>query len=265
MIENMPPADDTTALGRRSWLPRVLLTVLFIAAVLVLAWLFRDKQILLALAGWEDQIRSFYREHPLVMLLAAFLLYVLVAGLSIPGALPLSLTYGWLFGFLPAAIVVSFASTSGASIAFLLSRYLVGEWVQRRFSQRLAWFNAAVEREGALFLLTLRLVPLAPFWLVNLLAGLTKIRVATFWWVSQLGMLPGTLVFIYASSRVKTLQEIAERGIWSFVEWQMFMALSMLVIFPLAARLIVGRLRRSTPLVAEASTGEPAGSPAEKR
>ena len=202
-----------------------------------------SQEILMRLASVEQQLRTLYREQPAVTLAVAFLVYVAVTGLSIPGALPLSLLYGWLFGFVPAVILVSFASTSGATLSFLLSRYLIGQWVQSRFGQRLAWFNQAIEREGAFFLFTLRLVPLAPFWLVNLLAGLTKIRVTTFWWVSQLGMLPGTLVFLWVGASAPTLSEIAQRGIKSLVSWQIVAALTAVGIFPLAARLLIGRLR----------------------
>ncbi len=246
-----PPPNDSPQ-SARGWWTRLLAALALVAAIVILAAIFSDKKIILALAAWEEQIRSFYRQRPVATLAAAFVLYVLVTGLSIPGALPLSLAYGWLFGFLPAAILVSFASTSGATISFLLSRYLIGRSVQSRFGERLAWFNEAIEREGAFFLFTLRLVPLAPFWLVNLLAGMTKIRVATFWWVSQLGMLPATLVFIWAASSAPSLTKIADEGIWSLVDWKVFVALALVGLFPLAARLIV-RWHRSR---ARQSSGE---------
>lgn len=245
MEENLSPPEEKRPRSG-AWLPRLLLAALLVAAILIFTWLFGDREILLTLADWEQEIRSFYREHPLATLLAAFLLYALVTGLSIPGALPLSLAYGWLLGFVPAVIVVSFASTSGATMAFLLSRYLIGQWVQSRFGRRLAWFNAAVEREGALFLFTLRLLPPVPFWLVNLLAGLTKIRVTTFWWVSQLGMLPGTLVFLWAGASAPPLAEVAEKGMGRLVDWRIFLALALLGLFPLAVRLALSRFRPST-------------------
>ena len=232
------PSPIDSPRGSNWWIVRLAALAALIALAAFLAWRFGDKDVLLKLAAAEEQLRAWYREHPALTLAAALLLYVAVTGLSIPGALPLSLTYGWLFGFLPGAILVSFASTLGATLAFLLSRYLVGNFVQSRFGERLAWFNAQVEREGAWFLFTLRLVPLVPFWLVNLLAALTKLRVTTFWWVSQLGMLPGTLVFLWAGSSAPSVSEIAEKGVWSLVDWKIFVALALLGLFPLAARLV---------------------------
>jgi uncharacterized membrane protein YdjX (TVP38/TMEM64 family) len=250
--------------AQRSWLVRLAALAVILAAALLLPLMFDTRQILQWLAGWEQQLRGAYHEHPVLMLTGAFALYVAVTSLSLPFALPLSLTYGWLFGFVPAVLVVTFASTSGATISFLLARYLIGDWVQRRFGDKLVWFNAAVERDGAFFLFTLRLVPAVPFWLVNLLAGMTKIRATTFWWVSQLGMLPGTLVFIYAGSQVATVQEIADRGIWGFVRWQLFVALALLASFPLLAKWVIDRLRKRATPGETLAAGEPGGSPAKK-
>jgi uncharacterized membrane protein YdjX (TVP38/TMEM64 family) len=241
-MPDQPPTRESPP-SQWGWVIRGLGLLAFVIIAIVLARQFGDKAILLKLAAGEEQLRTFYREHPLLTLTAALLLYVVVTGLSIPGALPLSLTYGWLFGFLPGVIVVSFASTGGATLAFLLSRYLVGNWVQDRFGQRLAWFNQQVEREGAWFLFTLRLVPLVPFWLVNLLAGLTKLRARTFWWVSQLGMLPGTLVFLWVGASVPTVRKIADEGVWSLVNWQTFAALALVGLLPLVARIVVRQVR----------------------
>ena len=238
--DSMTPGADAAPVR---WWPRLLALAIAAVAAGALAYLLRDELSLDELAAREQQLRRLYREHPLPVLAAALALYVVVAGLSIPGALPLSLTYGWLFGFLPAAILVSFASTAGATISFLLSRYLIGDWVQARFGERLSWFNDAVDREGAWFLLSLRLVPLAPFWLVNLLAGLTKLRVTTFWWVSQVGMLPGTLVFLWVGASAPTLEQIADQGAASLVSVQTIGALTAVGLLPLAARWVVSRLR----------------------
>ncbi len=242
MPDEGPLAADQPS-SRRGWALRAAGLIAFVVLVIVLARMFGNQAILLKLAAAEQQLRDFYREQPAITLAAALVLYVLVTGLSIPGALPLSLTYGWLLGFFPALIVVSFASTAGATLAFLLSRYLIGNWVQSRFADRLAWFNRAIPREGAWFLFSLRLVPLVPFWLVNLLAGLTKIRASTFWWVSQLGMLPGTLVFLWAGANAPSLRTIADEGIASLVDWQILLALALVGLFPLAARFVVRRWR----------------------
>ena len=118
--------------------------------------------------------------------------------------------YGWYFGLAPAVILVSFASTSGATIAFLLSRYLFRDAIQTRFRDQLAKFNQALQREGAFYLFTLRLIPAVPFFVINVVMGLTPIRTLTFWWVSQVGMLAGTIVYVYAGSTIPSLAHLAD-------------------------------------------------------
>jgi len=145
-------------------------------------------------AKYESAVREYKQQHPVLIFVAAFTIYVGVTGASLPGAVVLSLLYGWYFDFLPAFVLVSFASTTGATIAFLLSRYLFRDFVQRKFGERLNAFNENLRREGAFYLFTLRLIVAVPFLVINVVMGLTPIRVRTFWWVSQLEMLPGTAV-----------------------------------------------------------------------
>ena len=125
-----------------------------------------------------------------------------MAALSIPGATVLTLIGGAIFGLVVGIVLVSFASAIGATLAFLASRLLLRDWVQSKFGDRLAPINAGLEKEGAFYLFALRLVPLFPFFVVNLLMGLTKIRTWTFYWVSQLGMLAGTIVYVYAGTQL---------------------------------------------------------------
>ena len=164
------------------------------------------------LATKEAQLRDFQSQHPVLVYGLAFLVYVAVTGMSLPGAAALTLVYGWYFGFVPTLILVSFASTAGATIAFLTSRYLLQSTVQSKFGDRLESFNHHLETDGAFYLFTLRLIPLVPFFVINLVMGLTPIKTRTFWWVSQLGMLPGTAVYCYAGSRVPNLTRLAEEG-----------------------------------------------------
>jgi uncharacterized membrane protein YdjX (TVP38/TMEM64 family) len=201
-------------------------------------WL-RQELSLEALAERESQLRELQQTHPAATYGGAFLVYVLVTALSLPGAAAMSLAYGWLFGFWPGVVLVSFASTTGATAAFLLARYFVGEAVQARFGKRLSSFNEALDREGAYYLFTLRLVPAAPFFVINAVMGLTKIRVWTFWWVSQLGMLPGTCVYVYAGSSVPTLEQIAEQGTGSILRPELLVAFALLGLFPLLVRKLV--------------------------
>src|SRR5262245_2423425 len=155
-----------------------------------------DRLKLEALAEQEAGFRAYYAAHPSSVLAIAFLVYVVITGLSLPGAAAMSVLYGWLFGFWPAVVLVSFASTTGATLALLLSRYLIGDWLQARYGQRLETLNAAIERDGALYLFTLRLIPQVPFFIINVAMGLTRLPIRTFWWVSQVGMLPGTVVYV---------------------------------------------------------------------
>ncbi|MEL7498849.1 MAG: TVP38/TMEM64 family protein [Planctomycetota bacterium] len=196
------------------------------------------------LAQQETQLKAFYDANPLLTLLVAYLIYVAVTGLSIPGAAVLSLVYAWFFGFLPSVVLLSFASTTGATIAFLICRYLLRDSVQSRFSLQLAKVNAAFEKEGAYYLLIMRLIPAIPFVVINAVMALTKIRVTTFWWVSQIGMLCGTVVYAYAGSSIPNLVTLKEQGASAvFTSSQLFQitfAFVLLGLFPLAIKKLLG-------------------------
>ena len=193
-----------------------------------------------SLAKQESQLRDFQQQYPVLVYAIAFAIYVAVTGLSLPGAAVLTLLYGWYFRFVPGLILVSFASTMGATLAFLLSRFLFRDFIQNRFGERLTSFNESLEREGPFFLFTLRLVPAVPFFVINAVMGLTPIKTRTFWWVSQLGMLAGTVVFVYAGSSVPSLQTLAEKrinAVFTPVQFtQIIGAFVLLGIFPLAVR-----------------------------
>ena len=202
------------------------------------------------LAAREAELRQFQAAHPVLVYGMAFSAYVLVTGLSLPGASGMTLLYGWYFGFWRGVPLVSFGSTAGAIIAFLLSRYLVRETIQSRFGERLAGFNQALEREGAFYLFTLRMIPAVPFWMINLVMGLTPIRTRTFWWVSQLGMLPATIVFVYAGSSLPNLKTFAAEGINAVLSprqiSQIIVAFVLLGVFPLVVRKVMQRFSRTS-------------------
>ncbi len=201
------------------------------------------------LAEQETRLKAFYDTKPWIVYLFAFVIYVTVTGLSIPGATILSLLYAWFFGFTRGLIIVSFASTAGATLAFLLSRYLFRDWIQETFGDRLGVINKALEREGNSYLFLMRLIPAFPFFVVNALMGLTKINVATFWWVSQLGMLAGTTVYVYAGSRIPDLMTLKTEGVKAVFSGsqllQITLALAMLGLFPIVAKKLVERIRKS--------------------
>ena len=221
-----------------------LAVLLAVAAVAVAGYLrFGDALSLAAIAEQEAALRGYQQANPWLVYGAAFLVYVAVTGLSLPGAAVLTLVFGWYFDFLRAVVLVSFASTTGASLGFLLSRYVFRDAVQSRFGDRLRAFNEALARDGAVYLFTLRLIPAVPFFVINLVMGLTPLRAATFWWVSQIGMLPGTAVYVYAGSAVPDLQLLAERGLGGIVSPQVLAAFVLLGVFPLLVRTIMRRLR----------------------
>lgn len=203
-----------------------------------------DRLSLDYLAQREIQLRSVQRSAPLFTAVVAIALYVAMTGLSLPGAAVLTLVFGWYFGFLQGLVIVSFGSTAGATIAFLMSRYFLRDWVERSMKTRLAGINTALEREGAVYLFTLRLIPAVPFFVVNALMGLTKIRVTTFWWVSQIGMLPGTAAYVYAGSTVPSLDVLAKEGVGQILGWQLVLAFVILGLLPLFIKKMVDAFAR---------------------
>jgi len=182
----------------------------------------------------QAAIAAFHADSPFLSSAAYFVIYVLATALSIPGAVLLTLAGGAVFGLFWGTVIISFASTIGATLAFLMSRFLLRDWVTRRFGQRLAAIDQGVRREGALYLFTLRLVPVFPFFLINLLLGLTAMKARTFYWVSQLGMLAGTVVYVNAGTQLARLDSLS--GILSP---GLLGAFALLGIFPLIARRIV--------------------------
>ena len=191
------------------------------------------KSGLVQLHAWRDA-------EPLQMALGYFFLYVLVTALSLPGALVLTLAGGAIFGFVQGFVLVSFASTVGATLAFLAARYVLREWVQQRFGEKLKPMNDGIEKEGAFYLFTLRLVPVFPFFLINLLMGLTKMRTLTYYWVSQVGMLAGTVIYVNAGTQLAAIDSL--QGI---VSLPIFLSLAALGLFPLITKKILDIFKKN--------------------
>ncbi|MGO2966387.1 FAD-dependent oxidoreductase [Psychrobacter sp. AOP22-C1-22] len=181
-----------------------------------------------------------YKAHsPLLIIGLFFLIYVVVTALSLPGAAILTLAAGALFGLLQGLLVASFASSIGATLAFLTSRYLLRDTIKQRFPERLAAIDAGIKKEGAFYLFTLRLVPIFPFFLINLLMGVTAIRARTFYWVSQIGMLAGTFVFVNAGTQLAQIDSLS--GILSF---NLIVSFALLGFFPLIAKAILNLFKK---------------------
>jgi uncharacterized membrane protein YdjX (TVP38/TMEM64 family) len=195
-------------------------------------------------ASKETAMREYSEKNPALVVAIAFGIYVAITGLSLPGALVITLVVGWFFGFAQGVIIVSFASTAGATIAFLFSRFLLRDSIQSKFGDRLKSFNEALDREGPFYLFTLRVIPAVPFFVINLVMGLTPIRTGTFWWVSQLGMLPGTAAFVYAGSQVPSLKTFAENGAKGILSPGLFAALVLLGVLPFAMRKIIAKFKK---------------------
>ncbi|PLW80974.1 pyridine nucleotide-disulfide oxidoreductase [Kineobactrum sediminis] len=212
--------------------------LLAVIAALIAAFFLLDINQWLTLEGLQTGLARFEEWRSSAPLLVAggfFLLYVAVTALSLPGAAVMTLAGGALFGLGWGLLIVSFASSIGATLAFLVSRYLFRDTVQARFGERLKALNAGIERDGAFYLFTLRLVPVFPFFVINLLMGLTPIRAITFYWVSQVGMLAGTVVYVNAGTQLAQLESLGD-----VLSPTLIGSFALLGVFPLLARKIVG-------------------------
>jgi uncharacterized membrane protein YdjX (TVP38/TMEM64 family) len=242
--------------------PRKLLVGLAVAATIAVGFvLLRDVLSLASLARYESQLRAFQQRSPVAAYGLAVAAYVGVTGLSLPGATGLTLAYAWFFGFWRALVLVSFASTAGATLAFLVSRYLFRDAMRLRLGERLKNVNELLARDGPFYLFTLRLIPAVPFFVINAAMGLTPLPVRTFWWVSQLGMLPGTGVYVYAGSRVPSLDALASQGIQGVFTpaqiAQILAAFALLGVFPLAVRWMLRRWGPQRPAGTAGAPDEP--------
>ena len=186
----------------------------------------------------QADLATLYQERPLQVVAAYFVAYVLVTGLSLPGAAIMTLLGGAMFGLLLGTVIVSFASTLGATIAFLFARLLLRDFVQRRFGSHLETLNEGVRRDGAFYLFTLRLVPVFPFFVVNLAMALTPIRTLTFFWVSQVGMLAGTVVFVNAGTALAQVEAVAD-----ILSPPLLVSFALLGVFPLLAKKILDLIK----------------------
>src|SRR5690606_30798094 len=192
-----------------------------------------------SLGARMEDLRAWHMERPLAVAAGFFATYVVVTALSLPFAVWMTLAAGALFGFGTALVLVSFASTLGATLAFLTSRYLLRDWVHDRFGDRLRAIDDGIARDGAAYLFTLRLIPVVPFFAVNLLMGLTPIPAVTFYLVSQIGMLAGTAVYVNAGTRLGELESVPGT-VWG----PMLLSFALLGLFPWAAKWADGFIRR---------------------
>lgn len=191
-------------------LNRIIIIVVVITAG-ALFWFFNlgDYLSLSYIKSSQQKFELLYAEHTMPVIGGYMLIYILVTSLSLPGAAVMTLAGGALFGLLTGTLIVSFASTIGATLACFVSRFVLRDWVQGKFGDRLKTVNAGIEREGPFYLFTLRLIPVFPFWLINLVLGLTNMPLRTFYWVSQVGMFPGTIVYVNAGKELAKIDSLS--------------------------------------------------------
>jgi len=217
------------------------IVVLVVIAALVAAFFVFDLKQYFSLDYFKQQqaaIDAYFQAHPLQTAAIYFLIYVAVTGLSLPGATIMTLAGAAIFGLLWGTVIVSFASSIGATLAFLASRFLFRDAIQRKFGDKLAAINRGVAKEGAFYLFALRLVPAFPFFVINLVMGLTPMKTRTFYWVSQLGMLAGTLVYVNAGTQIARIDSLA-----GLVSPALIGSFVLLGLFPLIAKKIVDWLK----------------------
>lgn len=190
----------------------------------------------------DSQVRfqQLYQQHRIAVLGTYMLIYVVVTALSLPGAAVMTLAGGGLFGLITGTVAVSFASTIGATCACLASRYFLRDWVQSKFGAKLHTINDGIEKEGAFYLFSLRLIPIFPFFIINLLMGLTTMPVRTYFWVSQLGMLPATIVYVNAGNELAKIDSLS--GILSP---SLIASFAVLGLFPITVKKLMERYRTS--------------------
>ena len=218
-----------------TWKKLLLLAIVTVAAVAVLC-LWVPHWSLDAIAQHEQELRHYSREHPLLTGIAAFGLYYLLTSLAIPGTWTLSVVYGWLFGFWTATIEISLAATAGATTSMLLGRYLFRDLATAHFGHRLQAAEAELDRHGAQYVVMLRFLWMIPAFVVNVVMALTKIPVWTFWWATQIGLLPGICLHTLAGAQLKPLRQIAEEGLWGLFTPPMLAAFVALAVFPVAIK-----------------------------
>ena len=194
---------------------------------------------------YRDQLLAFTAQHYLPTVAIFVLIYIAAVALSIPGATILTLTAGFLFGFI-GVIYVNIGASAGAVLAFLAARYLIGDWVQRRYGEKLASFNKEIAENGYNYLLTLRFIPLFPFFLINIFAGLTRVPLTVFAWTTMVGILPGSFIYIYTGRQLGIIGDI--------LSWQIILAfvlLGLLVLSPVVIKKFMKKERSNSTHVPE--------------
>ncbi len=194
----------------------------------------------------QNDIKHYFSSNPIQTGAIFFSIYVIVTSISLPGAGILTIAAGAIFGTVWGSVLVSFASVLGATIAFLISRYLFHDLIQTRFSKQLKPINRGVEREGSLYLFTVRLVPVFPFFIINIVMALTPIKTFTFAWVSQIGMLIPTIIFVNAGTQLAQIESAGD-----ILSLELILSFVLLGVFPIAAKKTLDLIKKKNARIAE--------------
>ncbi|HCG9254148.1 TVP38/TMEM64 family protein [Vibrio parahaemolyticus] len=212
--------------------------LILVATILLLGANFGQYLTLENAKAQQEALSSFIEANIVYAATVYFLAYVAITAFSIPGAAVVTLLGAALFGFWFSLLLVSFASTIGATLAFLSSRYLLRDWVQSRFGEKLVAINQGVKKDGAFYLFSLRLIPVFPFFLINLLMGLTPMSIARFYLTSQIGMLPGTAVYLNAGTQLATIDSLS-----GIVSPTVLASFALLGLFPILVKWVMNKVR----------------------
>ncbi len=214
-----------------------IIIIIILFCLIAIFWIFNLGDYL-SLAFIKESQHTFellYSENRTAVIAGYMAMYILATSLSLPGGAVMGLMAGALFGLITGTVAVSFASTIGATIACFVSRFILRDWIQSKFGDKLKTINKGVEKEGAFYLFTLRLIPAFPFWLINLVMGLTKMPLRRYYWVSQVGMLPGTIVFVNAGKELGKIDSLS--GIFSS---GLILSFVLLGLFPIITKKLLG-------------------------
>ena len=217
---------------------KMILGLILVATILFLGVNFGQYLTLENAKAQQEALNSFIDQNFIYAAATYYFAYIAITAFSIPGAAVVTLLGAALFGFWTSLLLVSFASTIGATIAFLSSRYLLREWVQSKFGSKLSAINQGVEKDGAFYLFSLRLIPVFPFFLINLLMGLTPMTIARFYLTSQIGMLPGTAVYLNAGTQLATIDSLS-----GIVSPTVLASFALLGLFPIIAKWVMNKVR----------------------
>lgn len=218
---------------------KLIIAIVLIAIAALLVTQFSQYLTLDVAKAKQAELANYIYAHLLQAALIYFVVYVLLTAFSIPGATVVTLLGAALFGFWLSLLLASFASTIGATLAFLSSRFLLRDWVQAKFADKLQTINQGIERDGAFYLLSLRLIPIFPFFLINLVMGLTPISTWRYYWVSQLGMLPGTAVYLNAGTQLAEISSLGE-----IVSLPVLASFVLLGVFPIVVKWLMGKVQQ---------------------